>query len=111
MPDNYASFDNYGDVKHYHVEYFGNPRTHSWILAKDVEIYGSGNAPAPFEVASHKGMRKNLSRKSFQTAMLQADKLIHLPPKERLRHCFYHSTGQQLTTVNDEGNDEIFKII
>lgn len=89
VPNNFASFDNYGDIEHYHVEYFGDPRTHSWVLAKNVEMYGSGNAPLPFHLTSHKGMATGKSRKSFQKAILQADKLIHLEAKDRLENCFF----------------------
>ena len=79
-------------MTHYHVEYFGDPRTHSWVIAKDVEIYGSGNAPAPFLVASHKGMKTIQSRKSFQKAVMQADRLTLLKPKDRLQYCFFQPT-------------------
>ena len=29
-----------GDPHSYHVEYLGNPHTHSWVTAKYVEVYG-----------------------------------------------------------------------
>ena len=94
-PDNYAWFDIEGDVKYYHVEYFGDPRTHSWVLAKHVEVYGSGNAPSPVLIATHKAMTTARSRKSFQKAVLQADKLTSLSSAERLSHCVFHSTDAQ----------------
>ncbi|XP_065053644.1 uncharacterized protein LOC135682610 [Rhopilema esculentum] len=94
-PDNYAWFDIEGDVKYYHVEYFGDPRTHSWVLAKHVEVYGSGNAPSPVLIVTHKAMTTARSRKSFQKAVLQADKLTSLSPAERLSHCVFHSTDVQ----------------
>ena len=88
-PNNFTSYDSDGDIEHYHVEYFGDPRTHSWIHAKEVEIYGSGNAPAPSLLMSHKSMNSARSRKSFQLAVRQADQMIPLKPTERLKHCFY----------------------
>ena len=86
------------------MEYFGDPRTHSWILAKDVEIYGSGNAPAPFLLASHKGMKAIQSRKSFQRAIKQADKLTLLQPKERLKHCFFQPNKTSDVLDKEGGN-------
>ena len=29
-----------GDPHSYHVEYLGNPHSHSWVVAKYVEVYG-----------------------------------------------------------------------
>ena len=88
------------------MEYFGDPRTHSWVHAKDIEIYGSGNAPTPFLLASHKGMNTKHSRKSFQTAVMQADKLIPLALKERLKHCFYKPVDDYTASERSQGNGQ-----
>ena len=86
------------------MEYFGDPRSHSWVLARDVEIYGSGNAPVPFLLTSHKGMKTIQSRKSFQRAVMQADKLTLLQPKERLKHCFFQPNKSSDVLNEEKGN-------
>ena len=34
-----------GDPHSYHIEYLGNPHTHSWVVAKYVEVYGHKEEP------------------------------------------------------------------
>ncbi len=86
---NYASFDEDEDLKHYHVEYFGRPRSHSWVLARNVEIYVSGNAPPPYFLAKSKGMASAKAKESFEIAVHEADKLLLLKPIERLKNCIF----------------------
>ncbi len=95
IPDNFASYDHDGDLKHYHVEYFGEPRSHSWVLARNVEMYGSGSAPAPSVLASSKGMASARARKSFEKAVIQADGMTSLKPKERLKYCTFKAMPDQ----------------
>ena len=39
-----------GDPHSYHVEYLGNPHTHSWVTAKYVDVYGhKGDAKVVIE--------------------------------------------------------------
>eukprot|EP00794_Sanderia_malayensis_P002968 gene2968-3421_t len=97
---NFASYDEDGDLKHYHVEYFGEPRSHSWVLAKNVAIYGSASAPTPSVLASCKRMSSARVRKSFEKAIMEADQLFCAKPKDRLKSCLFKVTGPLL---NDSG--------
>ncbi|XP_074659508.1 uncharacterized protein LOC141912193 [Tubulanus polymorphus] len=75
-----------GTPRWYHVEYFGEPHTHGWVTAKNVEPYGK---IAPISEKSLAGRRKLRSKQTYKkqkvdSAMKEAESWIDLSTEERL---------------------------
>ncbi|XP_052246754.1 uncharacterized protein LOC127855321 isoform X2 [Dreissena polymorpha] len=108
-----------GDPLSYHVEFLGNPHSHSWVAAKFVSVYGhkalseiddSQSQNRDSDVAKLKrGCRrgqgrsrsvlKGRQRKSYlrihiEDVIEEADFLLGLAPEERLPYCTFTPSKQ-----------------
>ena len=100
----YLILDYEGDVTKYHVEFYGKPRTHSWITAKRVESYGSGNAPKGKNLGWSKGKGNTTSKKRFAKAVAEANATLSLTLEERLKSCVFQPIDKtEIPFIKTEG--------
>ncbi|XP_062393657.1 zinc finger CW-type PWWP domain protein 2-like isoform X2 [Sardina pilchardus] len=79
--EQYATYDEDGDVVQYHVEFLGTPHSRFWALAPKVEPF----RPLPANAKCLKGTLKV----SYKIAMEEAMDIQHMTCEERLQLCHF----------------------